>query len=299
MICCRTISAEKEESSVKRGRKKRSITELSEKDFENMPVENIDWDQLSLEEKKCIKDWSARKEEELVREAAKLQPTSALFPIGRDRSYRRYWALPSVPGIFVEDDDEFISSDCLSPVRQISTKPVVDKSETKSSSDNEKDGGSIGYMSLEKQLNERGRVRWSLYRTPTELDALISSLNPRGFREGQLRQALCDQKEHLVESMKKGGSFSFLGASKPSSAIKSEDIKIEPTSVGCSSSQEGVGREEMGPAVGEACLEKALREMLLDMEERIHFGSLGVLKVISSFNQLGSYKHVLLSLSSH
>lgn len=236
-----------------------------------MPVENIDWDQLSVEEKKCIKDWSARKEKELVSEVAKLQPTSAIFPIGRDRSYRRYWVLQSVPGIFVEDDDEFVSNDCLSPVKQNSSKPVEDKSDTKIS-DNEKDG--IGYMSLERQLDERGRVRWSFYRMPAELDALILSLNPRGFREGPLRQALTEQKEHLVEWMKKG-NFSFLGTSKPN-AIKSEDIKTESTSVDSNPESQ---REELPTSAGEACLEKALREMILDMEERIHFGSLGVLRV--------------------
>ena len=242
-----------------------------------MPVENIDWDQLSQEEKKCIKDWSARKEKELLSEVAKLQPTSAIFPIGRDRSYRRYWVLPSIPGIFVEDDDEFVSNECLSPVKQTCSKLVDDKSDTKIS-DNEKDG--IDYMSLERQLNERGRVRWSFYRTPSELDALILSLNPRGFREGPLRQALDEQKEHLVEWMKKG-TFNFLSTSKPN-AIKSEDIKNEPTFVG---SNPEIRREELPTSVmGEACLEKALREMLLDMEERIHFGSLGVLKV--SINHL-------------
>lgn len=40
------------------------------------------------------------------------QSIYGVHPIGRDRSYRRYWLFQSLPGLFVEQDDEFLGK-CL------------------------------------------------------------------------------------------------------------------------------------------------------------------------------------------
>lgn len=40
------------------------------------------------------------------------QSVYAIHPIGRDRAYRRYWLFQSLPGLFVEQDDEFVGR-CL------------------------------------------------------------------------------------------------------------------------------------------------------------------------------------------
>ena len=32
----------------------------------------------------------------------------SLAPLGKDRYYRRYWVFKSLPGLFVEDDDQFV-----------------------------------------------------------------------------------------------------------------------------------------------------------------------------------------------
>lgn len=40
------------------------------------------------------------------------QSVYAIHPIGRDRAYKRYWLFQSLPGLFVEQDDEFVG-DCL------------------------------------------------------------------------------------------------------------------------------------------------------------------------------------------
>lgn len=40
------------------------------------------------------------------------QSVYAIHPIGRDRAYKRYWLFQSLPGLFVEQDDEFVG-ECL------------------------------------------------------------------------------------------------------------------------------------------------------------------------------------------
>lgn len=226
-----------------------------------MPLENIDWDQLSPEEKKCIKEWSVRKEKELLMEVMRLQPTSAIFPLGRDRTYRRYWIFNSVPGIFVEDDEEFVPDCCLLSVEQHVTK-AVEKMEQSDKN----------YVSVEKQLTERGKIKWSFYWTLQQLDDLISALNPRGFREGPLRLALIEHKHHLAELIPNCDSV-FLSSAKVEekfNGIDSIEYKLED----CKAEE----KFQVVFAV-DNLLEKALREMILDIEERIHFGSLGSLKV--------------------
>ena len=78
--------------------KKKSIFDLSDKDFEEMPVEGIDWDQLSNEEKDHIRSWSAKKTEELSRLVEDAQNECCVMPLGMDRTYRTYWFLKSAPG---------------------------------------------------------------------------------------------------------------------------------------------------------------------------------------------------------
>ena len=48
------------------GRKKRQKkSELTEKDYELMPVENIDWEKITPEERQQIREWAKAKETEL------------------------------------------------------------------------------------------------------------------------------------------------------------------------------------------------------------------------------------------
>lgn len=46
---------------------------LTDKDYEEMPTENLDWEKISAEEKERMKDWAQRKERELLEEASELQ----------------------------------------------------------------------------------------------------------------------------------------------------------------------------------------------------------------------------------
>jgi len=46
---------------------------LTDKDYEEMPTENLDWEKISAEEKERMKDWARRKEKELLEQASELQ----------------------------------------------------------------------------------------------------------------------------------------------------------------------------------------------------------------------------------
>ncbi|ESO00418.1 hypothetical protein HELRODRAFT_175839 [Helobdella robusta] len=106
-------------------KKKISILDLKDKDFEEMPVEGIDWDQLSQEEKDHIRNWSTRRQNELQQIVDNLQSECFLTPIGTDRTYRRYWWFRSVPGLFVEDSKVHswtVPRCCLLPIKQNETR---------------------------------------------------------------------------------------------------------------------------------------------------------------------------------
>lgn len=47
-----------------------------------------------------------RKESKLVEEIYELQTVYSMCPLGKDRYFRRYWVFRSLPGVFVEDDDD-------------------------------------------------------------------------------------------------------------------------------------------------------------------------------------------------
>ena len=243
--------------------KKNSILSLKDKDFEEMPVENLDWDQITAEERECIKQWSRRKERQLMELSEQLQYASAIFPLGLDRTFRRYWVFRSVPGLFVEDDDENVIDELLVPVSQDTSKISSVKQETTSDLSNVEtdtfkscDEKSVSkYSSVQEQIACRGRVKWAFYGNAVELDSLIKSLNSRGFREGALKTALIQRRDHL-ESWVRSCDVDVL------SGIKLEKNESD---------------DVMTSADGH--LEKTLCEMILDLEDRIFVGSLGSLKV--------------------
>ncbi|KAL4238265.1 Bromodomain adjacent to zinc finger domain protein 1A [Mactra antiquata] len=75
-----------------------------------------DRDKLRTEEDDAESDKKAEfnsKEREFVEDILNLQHGNAVYPIGRDRLYRRYWMFRSVPGIYVENDEEYVSEEAL------------------------------------------------------------------------------------------------------------------------------------------------------------------------------------------
>uniref|UniRef100_A0A667XPW8 Bromodomain adjacent to zinc finger domain protein 1A n=1 Tax=Myripristis murdjan TaxID=586833 RepID=A0A667XPW8_9TELE len=100
--------------------------------------------------------------------------------------------------------------------------------------------------------------RWAFYSSLAEVEQLVEALNPRGHRESGLKEALLQDRERLQLT---GLNALFLFLSVP-------DQPEAPGSVPESSS------------AAEALMEARLRDLLLDIEDRIYQGTLGSLKVM-------------------
>jgi len=182
----------------------------------------------------------------------------------------------SIPGLFVEDDEQHVSDDCFQPCEQLTTKAAVDKNNTDdvNDEDNEqvvaesadvncaeietsKDDSSVqAVMTVHEQILARNSVPWSLFIVPDDVERLLMALNPRGVRESALKQIISDQSSQISDFISRCDVDAFHGH-KPAPSLTAESQKVV-----------------------EQKLEKSLREALLDLEERIFTGNLGNLKVL-------------------
>jgi len=204
--------------------------------------------------------------------------STAICPLGRDRTYRRYWVFRSIPGLFVEDDEQHVSDDCFQPCEQITPRAAVNNDGPNSADDvAEKDTDQVAVenadenglvdqtptgdtpppavMTIQDQISARNSVPWSLFVVPEDVERLVAALNPRGVRESALKQILSDQSTQLSDFISRCDVDSFRGH-EPAPPLTSETQKI-----------------------AEQKLDTSLREALLDLEERIFTGNLGSLKV--------------------
>lgn len=291
-------------------------------DGKEIPVENIDWEKITPEDRELMREKFEKKELELMENIQQLYHSSANHPLGRDRTLRRYWIFNSVPGVFVEDQEEHIPKDFLRPVEQkvqycpqVKTNAVSPvKSEEKSTSSDKENDSSFErgqtnnseqkvkilqdnnepvngesskeasnmetddekpfeqvYLTVHEQIENKDKVTWAFYSTPLEIDSLINNLNPRGFREGPLKQALVEQKKKIVENLEQC-PIDVLDVSENSTdetEVRFQEIKSRKRKV--------QGQVKGGSAA--ELMELNLREAFLDFEERVFVGGLGTLKV--------------------
>lgn len=119
-------------------------------------------------------------------------------------------------------------------------------------------------------VNSANRVKWSFFHKQEDLDALIATLNPRGFRERNLRDVLVREKDFILESVSKCHSYTLNKTLPPPllpEVRKSQRLQntLKPSDFA-----------EMEP---EEALELTLRDMILELEHRIYEGGLGSIKV--------------------
>ncbi|KAK2892310.1 bromodomain adjacent to zinc finger domain protein 1A isoform X2 [Channa argus] len=203
------------------------------------------------------------KEQEKVRELQeqfqKAAACTCLLPLGRDRLYRRYWLLPSASALFVEDDCFGLTEDMLQP----RPKPEQDAATTKMEEEDVKEEpaeGSVGSSPV--PLHTCGPPvnrpnQWAFYSSMEEVDQLIEALNPRGHRESSLKEALLQERERLQQVLQSCDSSKYRHTDNPESSRSVPE---------CTTAAE--------------TLEVRLRDLLLDIEDRIHQGTLGTLKVM-------------------
>ncbi|KAL0819369.1 hypothetical protein ABMA28_007492 [Loxostege sticticalis] len=112
------------------------------------------------------------------------------------------------------------------------------------------------------------RPNWQVYHTEEQIEALIQSLNKRGLREGELRQALELDQANIVTAVTKCPLHLLSAAATPPPPVHQTRHKKAQLSLtvppDCSLSE---------------ALELSLRDHILELEEKIFHGCLGALKV--------------------
>ena len=215
----------------------RSHKNMTDDDFDQLPTENIDWEQLGTENRELLREWTRRKEQELLDIATQCQHSSSICPVGRDRFFRSYWVFHSVPGLFVEENTADFSSS--QPSWHLDSLP----------SNGVPTNGSADSAPLE--------MCWSVYGSVDDVDQLLGNLNARGLREGPLRAVLMEQRDRLKDWV---GQCDVAALTTPCSvSVKTYSSTTENES-----------------------LVSVVREMILDLEDRVYSASLGSLKVNSS-----------------
>ncbi|KAL5008235.1 hypothetical protein ScPMuIL_013816 [Solemya velum] len=348
-----------EKNSAKKQRKTRGNASR-----EVSPVPKVKlWEDMTPEERAEVRDKEEKEEaqkkedfleeeKELIENIIQLQHGNATYPLGRDRLYRRYWMFQSLPGLFIEDNEQHVCEDLLQPgkqdmrsnsfntafVSQKVTQPKTKPEEPNTGSDKENDSfnapgenqvvpngenivenGSATNtenkediivisddengerqetkpitpkmevddfeqeeeMEMESmavhQILNRTKQPWSYVANVEQFDELINSLNTRGLRESQLKTALLDQRQRI-------SNWIF---ECPVDTVCSKELETtEKTNskTDSSTSVKSVTRNKMkkGMVIGKSAqqeLEVNLRDMVLDLEERIYAGSLGSIKV--------------------
>jgi len=240
--------------------KTRGNKTMTDKDFEQLPTENIDWEQLGTENRELLRDWSQRKERELLDTATQCQHASSVTPVGRDRFFRCYWVFRSIPGLFVEESTDAISAHLNGPANnEIPTNNSPD------------DGDS-----------ELSQTQWSVYGFVDDVERLLGSLNARGFREGPLRVALLEQRDRLNDWVSR---CDVVALSAPSTVRETQNTSTNTKNASTEAQNASTGAKNSSTETQNAStaenegLVSTVLEMLLDLEERVYSGSLGSLKV--------------------
>ncbi|KAI5771166.1 BAZ1A [Gulo gulo luscus] len=231
---------------------------------------------LTADEEEALKQEHQRKEKELLEKIQSAIACTNIFPLGRDRMYRRYWIFPSIPGLFIEEDYSGLTEDMLLPRPssfqnsvqsqdpQVSTK--TGESLMSESTSNIDQGPCDDSAQLPKPVHKPNR--WCFYSSCEQLDQLIEALNSRGHRESALKETLLQEKSRICAQLAHFSEEKFHFSDKPQTDSK-------PTySRGRSSTT-----YDSAQMSAERQLELRLRDFLLDIEDRIYQGTLGAIKV--------------------
>uniref|UniRef100_A0A8B9HXD2 Bromodomain adjacent to zinc finger domain protein 1A n=1 Tax=Astyanax mexicanus TaxID=7994 RepID=A0A8B9HXD2_ASTMX len=208
------------------------------------------------------------KEKELLERIQKAASCTYILSLGRDRLYRRYWLFPSVGALFVEDDFFGLTEDMLEP-RPAPEPKTEEPSSEQSPIKTEIVEEPSPSQNISPPVNRPNQ--WAFYSTPAELELLIESLNPRGHRESSLKEALMQEKERIVQLLSNSVAERFNHSDAVLSEMKNTTVK---------SKSGPISSESTAPA--ERHMENRLRDLLLDIEDRIFQGTLGSVKVYRS-----------------
>ncbi|XP_021368810.1 bromodomain adjacent to zinc finger domain protein 1A-like isoform X2 [Mizuhopecten yessoensis] len=145
-----------------------------------------------------------------------------------------------------------------------------------------------------KQILEGPKHMWTYISTTEQFDQLTSALNSRGYRESALKQSLMDQKTRISELIEKCPTKSLCTApAVPESLMEEQERSVSPAIEGTSRKVpvKKVAKGLIKGDLAQEVLEINLRELLLDLEERVFVGSLGSLKVKDRFVWRDAIEH--------
>ncbi|XP_048738078.1 bromodomain adjacent to zinc finger domain protein 1A-like isoform X2 [Ostrea edulis] len=291
----------------------------------------------------------ALQERQMIDKVLSLQHSCSLAPLGRDRMFRRYWVFQSIPGVFVEDQEEFVDERGWEIAPQKVAVPVVKPAEKAmskkpeehcngSDKENESFNSSTANNSINTSLNpsagnpnnlanpselpqntqdkilngdemitisddenskpssvkevgEESKVliqiknhkknTWMYLKSTEQFHELLNSLNERGFRESALKSALLERKNVILENIESCPTNTL--ALSVSIGLAMEETRSEsPSELTFKSTRSGPKRTSRGLIKNDSAqeiLEINLRELLIDLEERVHVGGLGKMKV--------------------
>ena len=112
-------------------------------------------------------------------------------------------------------------------------------------------------------------VRWSFFSSKEDIDNLLEALNPRGFRERTLREAIQQEYKQLTLAVEKCPL-------KEENQAQKKDTKPKGRRGG--RNQPTVDKSRYKTM--EEFLEANLRDQILDLEDRIWQGNLGFIRVV-------------------
>ncbi|KAK6738536.1 hypothetical protein RB195_020564 [Necator americanus] len=229
---------------------------LDREELEQILLSGVAFHELELSEIIVARDLQREKvqevEKKLLETIFDLTSIAGQLHLGRDRAFRNYFLLECLPCLLVENP---IEADhvgvCGEPT------PVADCSEYGSEEATRQFvlgcSGNMNTCSVHGEGQKR-RPRWTFVDSMEKIDQIIAACNPRGLREIDLAEEITFHRPRIAEVMKKvesrlaNGQFSSL-------------FMVD----------------ELDPAQMQSGVEwdVEIRELLLDLEEKIEQGLLG------------------------
>jgi len=324
-----------------------------------------------MEEENLKADWVVR-EAKLNNAISEYQRGYSVQCLGRDRAFRRFWVFDSVPGVFVEHDDDLIGECREEPTpwnpeavveplnEEQATKKAREMMEAKNeavpaspSSDKENKSGLVlntgpnlsvgevaktygkkppvlkqkvlgtsnGSLAVQKveepkpmdtsetvdeatevvevkvapehppwgrclangeecpvHSNILPRAHWAFYSTMEEIDELVEGLNPRGIREGELKDKLLVERERIDQRVKKCKVDQLVVSEEEVEKLEKCQLQGVQDRRDKTSKSTGLDSVPLGTQL-QGVVELSLRDQILELEEKIWVGTLGNLKV--------------------
>lgn len=120
--------------------------------------------------------------------------------------------------------------------------------------------------------SQSDKKHWSFIHKLEDFDTLVNSLNPRGIRESELREALVTYRGHIESSLKDCHVFKLDSSQEPE-----VDTNIRKSTRKETKKEDANLNFPSGTPMNEI-LQLTLRDMILETEEKLELGMLGSLK---------------------